>query len=215
MTNLDQHAKALDLATRIATYCHVNALSLGGLVADIDEGAIVDSDMAARLVAYCAEHNLTLGGLIVEVQAMHPNPCHMVCEGVADPIGEAIAEDAALRFKMGHNADGGVTLSRQPERKTLDQLEAENPEGFRNPGEFEPVVSKVQQVGQYVALKMAYEVIRQTGHAVAVSVEIVPFGDNALHYIITSPKGEKVKLLCSSTSFERLAQMAALLAKGE
>lgn len=107
---------------------------------------------------------------------------------VVDPVGGAIADDmasqdGALRFKQGVNADGGVTLTR------------------------------VQQVAQYTGLHMALEAMRQTGNKVAVTVEIVPFGDRALNYIVTNDEGESVKLECSSTSFERLAQMAALLSK--
>lgn len=108
-----------------------------------------------------------------------------------DPVTAVMTEDRraptiadqGLRFKQGVNADGGVTMTR------------------------------VQQVAQYTALKLALEAMRQTGNKVAVTVEIVPFGDRALNYIITNDEGESVKLECSSTSFERLAQMAALLSK--
>lgn len=117
-----------------------------------------------------------------------PNPCHMVCEGVADPVGAAIADDmaereAGLRFKQGVNADGGVTLTR------------------------------VQQVALYSAVAVALEVNRLVG-AEVVTIEVSPTDEKALRYIVKGTGGESVMLKCSETSLQRLAQMAALILKG-
>jgi len=112
-----------------------------------------------------------------------PNPCHMVCDGVADEpdfIGQILAEDAAQRDQ------------RQP-----------------------VALSKVQSVALFTALAMALEVQRTVGESVRVTIQIDPTDEKALSYVVTSVNGEAVQLRCSSTTLDRLAQMAALLAKGE
>lgn len=151
----------------------------------VDGGAVY---LAHGDSVHIDELELVTGGLLAHEPA---NPCHMVCEGVADPVGEAIEEDAALRFKMGRNADGGVTLSRQP------------------------AMTKVQQVGMHAATAMADEVTRQVGKdSVGITIELAG-ADAALYYHVYAMggSGETLRLLCSSTSLERLAQFAALIVK--
>lgn len=93
MFTLAQHEKALELATRIATYCHTNALTLGGIVVELDNGAVVDPAMAKRITTYCDQVQcLTLGGLVDEVWALRNEYAD------SEAIGEVIAEDTAERL---------------------------------------------------------------------------------------------------------------------
>lgn len=54
------------LAQRIVSYCRANALSLGGMVDELEAGAPLDAE---RLAAYCADKCLTLSGLVAEATA--------------------------------------------------------------------------------------------------------------------------------------------------
>ena len=64
-------AKAADLAKRIVGYCRDKALSLGGLVEELEAGEPLDSERAKRLTTYCDQVQcLTLGGLVDEVWAL-------------------------------------------------------------------------------------------------------------------------------------------------
>jgi len=64
-TSAQKNATAF--AVRLVGYCHANALTLGGLVAELGADEPLDAIRAARLAVYCDEHSLTLGGMITEL----------------------------------------------------------------------------------------------------------------------------------------------------
>ena len=74
MTSIADQAAAL--AADIIAYCQANALTLGGIVSELEAGELLDEERAKRLTTYCDQVQcLTLGGLVDKVwelrTAMH------------------------------------------------------------------------------------------------------------------------------------------------
>jgi len=60
-------AQAQTLAARIVGYCHANALTLNGIVAELGADEPLDAIRAARITTYCDANAITLGGMISEL----------------------------------------------------------------------------------------------------------------------------------------------------
>ncbi|QNJ57387.1 hypothetical protein Dolphis_81 [Pseudomonas phage Dolphis] len=69
MTSIaDQEAA---LAAQIIDYCKANALSLNGIVAELEAGQPLDAERLEHLTTYCDVQCLTLGGLLDKACELH------------------------------------------------------------------------------------------------------------------------------------------------
>lgn len=69
MTSIAEQAATT--ADQIIAYCQANALTLGGIVAELEAGELLDEERAERLATYCDAKCLTLGGLLDQVRELH------------------------------------------------------------------------------------------------------------------------------------------------